>query len=699
MRAAHGLKFGTPTETLPKYLVDATMRQAPLTCEQRKVTRARNIDFWRRVKKSIPRGNENYHANLFEEMDRKMDLLQRGNNRFRIPLPAVRIAREKWDASGVLHEPLLFPDKDAPAVPPVDVPSFLRRQQDAFNAMEKSIHRDSAEDRKTVWDALQKEVEHGYAVRLGEPHTISPELWREVVWRRRFVVLQLKQDKAGYVFATRAIDDGGTNGAGDLVTIKSRIDVHTIDRLVDTSKLLVQNLEKNGTLPLSPGCSCVHLPGTVPCGRRPHSYSACTKCGADGIGAVVVDQSRACRIVSVKEDKFVRCIPAVNPTTGVTEVYHMRRLMFGESGSPLGYNCVARCLAMAISAILLIPMSHYYDDFVAPVRLGDPTIIDDVVEVFTLLEFPVSDKNQSDHKIIYLGVQITYTTRDMAFALTKFRSEKLLHILFGACDSNSLRRAAAGKLQGELSWSSVTAFGRVGAAMTRAISQRASARNVQPRAWLNTNLRAAILWWIDFLQWLSKSQQSRKISLTDELERGVVYADVSEYGLGVTIFMREFVAFISYDLLTEDPEDIGVWECAAVLLLFRAFAQQIFQVVLLAMVDNNGVLGGLCKGYSKCERTSLLTRGTWFAAAKSITTPWWERVESEANIADAPSRLFSLKLKAKQNKQDWLKSVRRASNSTVPIFEVRAKTPKRTSLLNALMNDEVIFEDWSECDA
>ena len=700
VRAAKALKFGKPENCIPPYLRNAVMKQAEMSITQHRAIRARNINHWKNVKEKTPRGSERFHANLMEKLDHECDLLKRGNSRFSVPLPAVRIAREKWDVVGVLREPLLFSDKECLPEPPISVRQLLNRQNHQFRTTRASILRDSESGRKTIWDTLNKEVERGYARLLGRESDITPSDWASMVFYRRFVVKQLKQDKKGMHFATRAIDDGGNNGASDLVCIKSRVDVNTVDQLVDTTKLFVQELNRNNNTPLTSGCACNNTVSTQ-CGRRSKPSAPCTTCSSDGFGAVVVDQSRAYRIVPVKDDMFRRCIPAVDPNGNIV-IYQMDVLMFGESGSPLGYNCVARCLALCLSEILVMPIAHYYDDFISPIRIADDRIEQDILDVFALFEFPVSDKNQVGAEVVYLGVQLSFTAIDIKFALTKYRIEKLLFILRSAYNTNSLRASPAGKLQGKLVWASLIVYGRIGNSMTRPIGNRSTAKNLQPGAWLNTNLRNAIVWWCEFLEWLDSpdnSSRARAISLTQEPERCVVYSDASEYGLGVVLFARTFTAFISLDIRNENNETIGVWEAAAVALCLACFAQELASVIVLMMVDNNGVLGSLVKGYSNCKTTSSIVRSFWAAVAHVGTAPWFEKVQSESNIADAPSRLFSIQLKSKQRKHDWLKSVRRASKSTVPIFEVRTKLPTRTSLLNALANDEVIVEDWTKCDA
>ncbi len=228
------------------------------------------------------------------------------------------------------------------------------------------------------------------------------------------------------------MDDGGTNGAGDLVVVKSHVDTHTSDNLIDVTRFFVSQLERNNTMPLTWGCSCAGKnPGNPVCGRRPNTWSACPRCGADGLGAVCVDQARAYRIVDVQDDAFTRCIPA-RRDDGTVIAFKMKVLMFGESGAPLGYNSVARCLAMCVSRVLILPLGHYYDDFASPARLGDPDIEKDICTMFNLLGFPVSEKNQYSHVVVYLGVQKTFTTDAVSLALKVQSPQAHVHHLLRA---------------------------------------------------------------------------------------------------------------------------------------------------------------------------------------------------------------------------------------------------------------------------
>ena len=91
-------------------------------------------------------------------------------------------------------------------------------------------------------------------------------------------------------------------------------------------------------------------------------------------------------------------------------------------------------------------------------------------------------------------------------------------------------------------------------------------------------------------------------------------------------------------LLGRNDDQIHFLEMLAVVLMLSTFEDLLAQKAVYVFIDNNGVLGSLIKGSSKAPEVNLLVGRVWLHAAKWAWAPIWARVESEANIADGPSR-------------------------------------------------------------
>ena len=60
---------------------------------------------------------------------------------------------------------------------------------------------------------------------------------------------------------------------------------------------------------------------------------------------------------------------------------------------------------------------------------------------------------------------------------------------------------------------------------------------------------------------------------------------------------------------------------------------------VLVFVDNDAARAALIKGSSGSMPSARLVHQAWVAAARHGMSPWFERVPSPSNVADAPSRL------------------------------------------------------------
>jgi len=69
------------------------------------------------------------------------------------------------------------------------------------------------------------------------------------------------------------------------------------------------------------------------------------------------------------------------------------------------------------------------------------------------------------------------------------------------------------------------------------------------------------------------------------------------------------------------------------------FADEIRDQPVIHFVDNNGALGSLVKGYSNKIDTIQLVAEYWIRAAALKAYMYIDRVESDSNISDDPSRM------------------------------------------------------------
>ena len=58
----------------------------------------------------------------------------------------------------------------------------------------------------------------------------------------------------------------------------------------------------------------------------------------------------------------------------------------------------------------------------------------------------------------------------------------------------------------------------------------------------------------------------------------------------------------------------------------------------MAYVDNNATLAALTRGASRARPVNVIIRDIWTFVAENDWFVWWERVPTEVNPVDLPSR-------------------------------------------------------------
>ena len=59
---------------------------------------------------------------------------------------------------------------------------------------------------------------------------------------------------------------------------------------------------------------------------------------------------------------------------------------------------------------------------------------------------------------------------------------------------------------------------------------------------------------------------------------------------------------------------------------------------VVVLIDNNASLCSIVRAYSKCVVGLSVVSDFWYAVDSALITPWVERIPSDLNLADRPSR-------------------------------------------------------------
>ena len=480
-------------------------------------------------------------------------------------------------------------------------------------ARAKPLHTDA------LWAAALSEVTAGFGefVSATDPPTDDG---RDTVYYHRFVADQPKWDKGSWETKPRAVDDGTSNSVNAATLLMSHVDMNTLDRYVATCTLCMRAFDSSG-----------------------------------GFSSLVFDESSAYRRVTT-EPGLRRLIPVRVPAGGATVrlkggssvrlpggqivFLEMYRLLFGEAGAVIGYCRSARIMAIMISTVLLVPVDHFVDDFVAPFRSADTTLVNDVrefVDVVMQASFAAA-KWRSGPEVVYVGFKVTLCAGSVSIALTAFRRQKYLFLLRRYLVSGWLSATEARELCGRLGWAQASLFGRVGRAYLGPIHRRAQ-RLPGGTNFLNGALRRALSWWCEVLErsWFSRVVDVRRAAAPRSC--ALSYSDASSAGLGGVFLDPRTRTLRFWRLAIPRGEPIDRLEVEAAALNDLVFHNDSSEHdTEIAFVDNNAALPWITAGTGFRSDVDPMIAGMWLRNAERGNLKWYERVDSGANLSDRPSR-------------------------------------------------------------
>ena len=332
-------------------------------------------------------------------------------------------------------------------------------------------------------------------------------------------------------------------------------------------------------------------------------------------------------------------------------------LLFGAVGSVWAYNRVGDVITWLSAVLFGIPALHYVDDYgsVEP-RHAAPSGFRAFSLFNSRMGFTMKPSKEQPpaqaHKV--QGVIIHLDPDQIVVKPTDNRLQKMMRALhqFIAVDSMTCDEAA--QLAGKLQFLCCSFFGKVGRTHLKAIYGRQYAKRHMPC--LGRRLRHALI----ALTRMLPALRPREIPFIDEYHPPILFGDAfcevsksghrpeDPNGWGLLIFPRK----------SSMPEAIGARGSVPFFVIqhfckskaFIFFLETITQLIgcfliqpilhsrYICFVDNEPAKYALLKGYTKDPRLNSLLSDFWQVQAANAWDPWFERVSSKANVADAISR-------------------------------------------------------------
>jgi hypothetical protein len=365
----------------------------------------------------------------------------------------------------------------------------------------------------------------------------------------------------------------------------------------------------------------------------------------------VLDERKAYRQVGIKpEHRRFSIVAMIDPDTKKLAYFVMVGHSFGLTSAVYNYNRRSAMIDEFLVKLFEIVATCYYDDkFGFELEEQAARTHQIVARVHKLLGADFDEaKLQIGKKIDVLGV--TYNLWDMKLEIKKKRKEQILAEIAEIMENKSLERGRAGKLKGVLMFGASQLWGKVGRAFMLALSERQYDK--RGRTDLTEPIKASLEGW--------------KHLVVEGPER--VIDDGLDDQVDIVIFTD---GFWPEDPEREDPrigavlfdKTRGVSQCFSLAVPMRLIVEWLprtTQVVMIEMlapvvsnfvwkdaligkrvllfVDSEAVEGALVKGYSARDDMCWLTSVFWEQALELRALFYIDRVSTDANVADGPSR-------------------------------------------------------------
>ena len=386
-----------------------------------------------------------------------------------------------------------------------------------------------------------------------------------------------------------------------------------------------------------------------------------------GIHGWVLDEKNAYRQVGIlPEHRKYSVVAFRHFSSGQICYFVMVGHSFGLVSAVYNYNRRSALLDEILRKVFGMVSFNFYDD-----KFGFETegTIDSAMSVAKALhtwlgaKFEDSDllpgaapkdKLQQGPEVDILGV--TYDLVNMILKVKASRKVEINEEIDSILSSNTLEPGRAGKLKGKLGFASSQLWGKIGRAFFLAISERQYIRYYDPtvHSVLGPALELALKQW----RKLIAAGPPRKIEPASRAPADVVLFtdgfapdprknETGQPAVGATMFSRECaVPAQFYEVVTKVVIDswlprktqICMVELVGAVVAMETFRDYLKDKSVILLVDAEAVEGALVKGYSAREDICELIGKFWDLALELNCSIYIDRVPTDANCADGPSR-------------------------------------------------------------
>jgi hypothetical protein len=358
------------------------------------------------------------------------------------------------------------------------------------------------------------------------------------------------------------------------------------------------------------------------------------------------------------------------PGSGRASFFVMPGHNFGLACAPLNFNRLPELSTFAARVLLAVPADHFYDDSVV-VDLAHSIHSSQgcLGDLHALLGIPFAPAKHvpGSPTAPYLGVLTDFSRLPaegvMSMRLKPSRREKLLEALDAAIESRQLRPASAASLAGKLMFAILSVFGKVGRAALHELRAHADSRLAASPS-DSMYVGDELLKTLAFFRSLVSGLPSMSVPALPPVESPLlVWSDAAfsrgdklvpvpvsgcEAGLGFVVYSPYTGSYVHSDfvvppgllaaLFKPHEQYVGILECLAAAAVAFSVPHLLADRLVFHYVDNQGSLSNLVSGSSADPDSRSIVYASALQLASLRARVWYEWVESEANIADLPSR-------------------------------------------------------------
>ena len=359
------------------------------------------------------------------------------------------------------------------------------------------------------------------------------------------------------------------------------------------------------------------------------------------------DVKRACKRVPVKAAH--RDLAGANlVVNGIWYVSNHTGMLFGATSAGAGWHRMVNLPMAILRAVVRVLLGRYVDDLFgadSPDCEVDGGMCVDVV--FQLFGIPLDPKKSFNftEAMSLLGILLRPDPAagvvHVSIEEEKARrwSAELQHIeTAGRWDPTQ-----AGKMAGRLSFACCVAAGKKGRGYIGA--SHAQQHDPLPLVALSIRMRRSLHFWRWYLE--ERPPTLRHVQ-AGHRARTWMWADAAclSRGLGVVLYAQERWWYTTTktpeklirDLLPRKDNQINFQEMLAMVIGLTTFITLLQGSLLLTFCDNDGVRAATQKASGGSPEVAHLVSHVWKTCALRHVVMYVARVESHANVADAPSR-------------------------------------------------------------